>query len=111
MSSFLPLVGFRFATVCASGTAAAVFYDRAFRVPTLAHGCGTHLKLIGLSLTRFSRSNKLQFPAAHDVLLDAVVRKGGRTMRYWLMKTEPDTFGVDDLAAAPRATTSWDRRS
>jgi predicted RNA-binding protein with PUA-like domain len=29
-------------------------------------------------------------------------------MRYWLMKTEPDTFGVDDLAKAPRATTSWD---
>ena len=29
-------------------------------------------------------------------------------MRYWLMKTEPDTFGVDDLAAAPRSTTSWD---
>ena len=29
-------------------------------------------------------------------------------MHYWLMKTEPDTFGVDDLAAAPRATTSWD---
>ena len=24
-------------------------------------------------------------------------------MRYWLMKTEPDTFGVDDLAAAVRA--------
>ncbi len=29
-------------------------------------------------------------------------------MQYWLMKTEPDTFGVDDLAAAPKATTSWD---
>ena len=29
-------------------------------------------------------------------------------MRYWLMKTEPDTFGVDDLAAAARSTTSWD---
>jgi predicted RNA-binding protein with PUA-like domain len=29
-------------------------------------------------------------------------------MRYWLMKSEPETFGVDDLAAAPRATTSWD---
>jgi predicted RNA-binding protein with PUA-like domain len=29
-------------------------------------------------------------------------------MRYWLMKTEPDTFSVDDLAAAPRATTAWD---
>lgn len=29
-------------------------------------------------------------------------------MHYWLMKTEPGTFGVDNLAAAPRATTSWD---
>jgi predicted RNA-binding protein with PUA-like domain len=29
-------------------------------------------------------------------------------MRYWLMKTEPSTFGVDDLAAAPRRTSAWD---
>jgi predicted RNA-binding protein with PUA-like domain len=29
-------------------------------------------------------------------------------MRYWLMKTEPDTFSVDDLAGLPRSTTSWD---
>jgi predicted RNA-binding protein with PUA-like domain len=29
-------------------------------------------------------------------------------MHYWLMKTEPGTFGVDHLAAAPRATTPWD---
>ena len=29
-------------------------------------------------------------------------------MRHWLMKTEPGTFSVEDLAAAPRATTSWD---
>ncbi len=29
-------------------------------------------------------------------------------MRYWLMKSEPDTFGIDDLAAAPRQTTSWE---
>ncbi len=29
-------------------------------------------------------------------------------MRHWLMKTEPGTFGVDDLAAKPRATTMWD---
>ena len=29
-------------------------------------------------------------------------------MRYWLMKTEPGTFGVDDLAAAPRRTATWD---
>ena len=29
-------------------------------------------------------------------------------MQYWLMKTEPTSFGVEDLAAAPRRTTSWD---
>lgn len=29
-------------------------------------------------------------------------------MRHWLMKSEPDTFGIDDLAAAPRQTTSWE---
>ena len=29
-------------------------------------------------------------------------------MRYWLMKTEPTTFGVEQLAAAPRRTTTWD---
>jgi predicted RNA-binding protein with PUA-like domain len=29
-------------------------------------------------------------------------------MQYWLMKTEPSTFGVEDLARAKRSTTSWD---
>lgn len=29
-------------------------------------------------------------------------------MSYWLMKSEPDTFGIDDLAASPRRTTSWE---
>jgi predicted RNA-binding protein with PUA-like domain len=29
-------------------------------------------------------------------------------MRYWLMKTEPSSFNVEDLAAAPRRTTGWD---
>jgi predicted RNA-binding protein with PUA-like domain len=29
-------------------------------------------------------------------------------MQHWLLKTEPSTFGVDDLAAAPRSSTSWD---
>jgi len=28
-------------------------------------------------------------------------------MRYWLMKSEPDEFSIDDLAAAPNATTAW----
>ncbi len=29
-------------------------------------------------------------------------------MSYWLLKTEPTSFGIDDLARAPRKTTSWD---
>ena len=29
-------------------------------------------------------------------------------MRYWLMKTEPEEFGIDDLAKRPRKTEPWD---
>ena len=29
-------------------------------------------------------------------------------MHYWLMKTEPTTFGIKHLEAAARATTGWD---
>ncbi len=29
-------------------------------------------------------------------------------MRHWLMKSEPDTFGIDHLAASPGTTTSWE---
>jgi len=29
-------------------------------------------------------------------------------MKYWLMKTEPACFSIDDLAAAPEQTSSWD---
>jgi len=28
-------------------------------------------------------------------------------MRYWLMKSEPDEFSIDDLAAAPARSTPW----
>jgi predicted RNA-binding protein with PUA-like domain len=28
-------------------------------------------------------------------------------MRYWLMKSEPDEFSIDDLAAAPNRSTAW----
>jgi len=28
-------------------------------------------------------------------------------MRYWLMKSEPDEFSIDDLAAAKNKTTAW----
>ena len=29
-------------------------------------------------------------------------------MQYWLMKTEPTVFSIEDLARAPRSTASWD---
>lgn len=29
-------------------------------------------------------------------------------MKYWLLKTEPSTFSIEDLGRAPRGTTSWD---
>jgi predicted RNA-binding protein with PUA-like domain len=29
-------------------------------------------------------------------------------MSHWLLKTEPTTFGIDHLEAAPRKTTGWD---
>ena len=28
-------------------------------------------------------------------------------MRYWLMKSEPDEFSIDDLVTAPKQTTPW----
>lgn len=28
--------------------------------------------------------------------------------KYWLLKTEPTTFSMDDLMKAPKKTTSWD---
>lgn len=29
-------------------------------------------------------------------------------MRYWLMKSEPSTFGIDELDASPKQTASWE---
>lgn len=31
-----------------------------------------------------------------------------QTRRYWLMKSEPTSFSIDDLMKAPLQTTSWD---
>ncbi len=28
-------------------------------------------------------------------------------MAFWLMKSEPDEFSIDDLASAPKKTTAW----
>lgn len=31
-----------------------------------------------------------------------------RTRQYWLMKSEPDAFGIEDLANSPEKTTLWE---
>jgi predicted RNA-binding protein with PUA-like domain len=31
----------------------------------------------------------------------------GSLVSYWLMKSEPDVYGIDHLGAAPDATTAW----
>jgi predicted RNA-binding protein with PUA-like domain len=30
------------------------------------------------------------------------------TSKYWLLKTEPESFSIQDLAKAPKKTTCWD---
>jgi predicted RNA-binding protein with PUA-like domain len=32
----------------------------------------------------------------------------GHAKKYWLLKTEPGAFSIDDLAASPDQTTCWD---
>ena len=36
-----------------------------------------------------------------------MARPATKSIRYWLIKTEPDSFSIDDLAAAPKKTTFW----
>ena len=35
-------------------------------------------------------------------------RESDGARRYWLLKSEPDSFSIDDLMAAPGRTTHWD---
>lgn len=36
------------------------------------------------------------------------VLKRGHSMKFWLVKTEPSCFSIDDLASRPQQTTPWD---
>ncbi len=31
-----------------------------------------------------------------------------KSMKYWLLKTEPTSYSIDDLAAEPKQSTHWD---
>ena len=35
-------------------------------------------------------------------------KPAGSTRRYWLFKSEPTAYSIDDLARAPKQTTFWD---
>lgn len=43
-----------------------------------------------------------------NVKIQCSVYKGITTMAYWLMKSEPDTFSLDDLRSRPDSTEHWD---
>ena len=45
---------------------------------------------------------------AGDILNSGVVKAAPFfSMRYWLMKSEPDDVSIDDLAARPKKTVAW----
>ena len=109
---FLPIVGFD-----AQGTRLGMgggYYDRAlaFRLRR-RHWRGP--KLIGLAYD--AQQTPALEAARHDVQLDGILtesgirwfyRPGEHNLKYWLMKTEPGTFSIDDLGKAPKQTTGWD---
>jgi len=35
-------------------------------------------------------------------------KASARSHRYWLLKTEPESFSIDDLMSAPKRTAHWD---
>lgn len=39
---------------------------------------------------------------------NAVESQGATGKRYWLVKSEPDVFSIDDLAKSKKKTTCWD---
>ena len=45
--------------------------------------------------------------AAFFLLVDGRRCMEPKNMRYWLMKSEPDEFSIDDLARAPKKTAPW----
>ncbi len=46
-------------------------------------------------------------PISAHVAAGAGIAMLDSNMRYWLMKSEPSEFGIDDFARAPGKTTSW----
>jgi predicted RNA-binding protein with PUA-like domain len=46
--------------------------------------------------------------ASHQHRVRARNRKIPNQRRYWLVKSEPNVFSIEDLARAPKQTTSWD---
>lgn len=45
---------------------------------------------------------------ASVAMVDCAVMKAGKNQRYWLLKTEPDTFSFADLARSPHQSTLWE---
>lgn len=55
---------------------------------------------------RFPRLPVPTRPRHNDAVLSPALSPDD-AMRYWLLKTEPDSFSIDDLAQQPNQTTDW----
>lgn len=45
---------------------------------------------------------------SHSNFISQEISPKIRHMNYWLMKSEPDTFSIEDLKNSPQKTSSWD---
>ena len=91
---FLPLVGFDRSGV-RLGSGGGLLRSRV-RVPAAAQRRGTH-RASSVWRTRFRQVDEHQRRRARRTDRCGGDRRGDRAMHYWLMKTEPTSFSVEDL--------------
>lgn len=105
---FVPLVAFdRLGNRLGMG---AGFYDHTFAFKR--HSPTTKPQLIGLAYD-FQEVSEIPAVEATDVPLDYVITETrvltfNRQQKFWLMKSEPDTFGIHHLAQRANQTEPWD---
>jgi len=70
-------------------------------VGILTGGIGMFSDAVFICRTALRTSGRLIGAGAHAISCN------GSSMRYWLMKSEPEEAGIDHLVAAPHATLPW----
>ena len=86
------------------------------RLPTNSPRCGGWVHAWSASPSTVSAQTPCSPTAFDDIKLDALATESGmrtflkeQAMNHWLLKSEPDTFGIDALAAKPETDgAAWD---